>query len=378
MNKRLALILCLAFVARMVAIWYFGFERITFGDAADYLATTSSMCETGTYPEGGSVPFFRAPGLPVFILLTTLCHTEQVVSTKIALAVIDCLEIGLIYGLAMLLWKRETIALKAALLAAIYPVFLFQVTDLRTEPLFMFFLTGCLLFFMQGLVGNWARSFVLAGICLGLAALTRPVALVLIVLFCLAILFWRSIGHRKRWMHAALMAIAFLGILFPWIVLNYGKYGEVILVNDAGGCNFWRGSSPKMHAIYHIKDRTEFTQAALQFERETSPQLAAEIATRSNSPLGRGREWYKAGIENIRSSPEDYLAFLLEKAILYWRAWLNPQVYPLKIVLFSALVILPLYLLGAVGLFSLYGRNRPLFVLCVSYLALSWIAEDVH
>src|SRR5262245_21461889 len=71
-------LLSAALLVRLVAIYSYGPSKIGFEDTPDYLSAASTLCTSGSYPEGSSMPFFRAPGLPFFIAAVTFCRTETV------------------------------------------------------------------------------------------------------------------------------------------------------------------------------------------------------------------------------------------------------------------------------------------------------------
>ncbi len=374
-HRSLLSILFVGFALRIAAIWQIGFQHIEFGDASDYVEMARCLCETGDYPEKGNLPFFRAPGLPFFIAATTLCATRAVGMVKIALALIDCLTIAVVYAFAVLLWNQRTMTLSASLIAAVYPIFVVQITDLRTEPLFMFFLTSSLFLFVKGMSEEGWSSLFISGLSLGLASLTRPVALILIGFFILAIFCVQVTLPRRRYIRMAAFALGSMLTLLPWVAFNYNKYGEIILVNDAAGYAFWRETNPEVYALCQVKDRAQFAWAARQFESSTSPRFAAEVAAKSKTPLGRSKQWYALGMRNIRRSPHDYGRHLLHKAVTYWRPWLNPQVHSTETVLLSGILFSTVYMLAAVGLFVLSHQNRSRAMLFIGYFLLPWIAQ---
>src|SRR5207245_4226732 len=104
-------------------------------------------------------------------------------------------------------------------------IFIDSVCDVRSEPLFMLFLTAAI---WSLLVHRDGR----AGVATALAALTRPTALLCIPLFALY-------SGRRRWVA---LIIASVLTLAPWVMRNYLRYGELILVNDAAGYSVWHAS----------------------------------------------------------------------------------------------------------------------------------------
>ncbi|HJQ41355.1 MAG TPA: hypothetical protein VKB93_29800 [Thermoanaerobaculia bacterium] len=329
----------LAFAIRLAAISLS--DHAEFGDARDYLDTATALCKTGAYPDQGNLPFFRAPGLPFFIALSTACDPQRVGLVKIALALVDSATVALIVLISGSLW--------AGLAAALYPLFIVSTTDVRSEPLFMFLL-------VLALYGLQRRKPALCGASLALAALTRPVALIFVPLFAV---------RRPR-----TFLLAFALVLAPWTIRNYVRYGEFILVNNAGGYSLWRGTHPEMARIYSIRDREEYRRATIEFE-----QRYADRPMQALTPRARSAEWRDAALANIRAHPRVELLFTLKKAWIYWRPWLNPQEYSFKIVLATGIVTTALYVLASFG-FARMERRVVLWV--AAFFIVGWIAHLPH
>jgi len=352
--KRAALALAaLAFLIRIAAIAATGFDRVEFGDARDYIDTAASLCESGTYPSQGNLPFFRAPGLPFFIALSTACHPRNIALIKLALALVDSLTVALMVLLSFSAFRSMRAAILAGLAAALYPLFIVSITDVRSEPLFMFFMT-------LSLFGLATRRGAVSGAALALAALARPVALIFVPLF--------AIPRTRR----AAFLIAFFLVLAPWALRNYARYGEFILVNDAGGYSLWRGTHPEIARIYSIRDRDEFRRASIEFEQRFTAPMMQRINASTSSPRARSAAWRNAALRNVNANRPLEFRFALKKAWLYWRPWLNPQEYSSYIVLSSAVFIIALYALGFAGI------PRSMLVWVLSYFLLGWLAHIPH
>ncbi len=369
--KSFFLILLIAFVIRLVAIFIVGVDKITFGDAADYIATSQFICANGgDYPERGNLPFFRAPGLPFLISAFTLCNPEKVLLIKVLLVLLDCLNIVVLFRLCQSLTSNNMASIIAALSASLYPIFIFQVTDIRTEPLFMFFLLLSFLFLGKGWSCFSKKNVLLSSFFLAAASLTRPSALVLFFLFAFSFLFF----NKEQLLNSLKSSTVYLLLCFfwisPWIAFNYLKYSELIIINDSMGYNFWRGSSSYMYDLYQIEDRDLFHETANRFENEISVNLEKSIRKNQNTPMSRSAEWFNLAVKNIKHKPFQYLKFSIQKAFIYWRLSLNPQVYKLKAVILSSLIFVPFYILGFLGLLRL--RKKVLFFI-ILYLVTTWL-----
>src|SRR4051794_6416909 len=120
------------------------------------------------------------------------------------------------------------VGLVAALIAAAYPMLWTADVSLMSETLYGVFLTGALL-------AAVARRALLLGVVLGLAALTRGEALLLVPLLAVP-LFW----HAPR--SLAVCVVAFAVVLAPWTIRNLTTFDRPVLVsNNANG--LWVGAN---------------------------------------------------------------------------------------------------------------------------------------
>lgn len=370
----------LALAIRIFAIEATGASQIRFGDAGDYLDTARSVCTEQVYPERGNLPFFRPPGLPFFIAVVTGCGETGVRGIKYALAACDAATVVVIFELGLLLFGSLA-AWLAALAAALYPFFIFSTTDVRSEPLFMLLLTLSILLLLRG---NAAGS----GVAVALAALTRPTALLCLPLFALFAGYGvtglrgpagdaeprdPATAQPRGRTAAASLLIAGLLTLAPWAARNYLRFGELILVNDAGSYSVWHASHAETRRIYDAKTREELRQREHQFENVTIHAVAAQVESRATTPNARDREWRRLAIEELRREPAESARFMARKAWLYWRPWLNPLEYGTPVVVASALILVPLFVLAAIGL-----RRHPLRNAVLVYFAVFWLAHIPH
>ena len=358
----------------MAAIAWSGPTVVAFGDGPDYLATARHVCEEHAYPDRESLPFFRAPLLPAFIAATTLCHPERIAAVKVALALCDSLTAVLVGEVAWLLFASSAVAGLAALLAAVDPFFIAGVCDIRTEPLAMLFLTAAI-WLLLGAVRNLdLAKGLLSGVAFASSALARPAGLAALSIAIVSALFAPGPTNR-RWRLAMAVTAGGLVALFPWIARNAIRYHEFIVVNDAAGYNFWRGSHPEMDRISRIKAPSEYRGAARVFETVTAPAAARAIEAGAAGPRERSRAFFEAGVANVRQDPVEALAFAARRAWRYWCPWLNPQEYSMRVVVASAVLNTGMYVLAAIGLFH-YRRQDPLVVgwLIVYFLGV-WLAH---
>jgi 4-amino-4-deoxy-L-arabinose transferase-like glycosyltransferase len=118
--------------------------------------------------------------------------------------------------------------LAAAVVAALYPMLWTADVSLMSETLY-----GALL--AAALLAAVARRAVLLGVLLGLAALTRGEALLLVPLLALP-LFWRA----PRALAACVAALAL--VLAPWTIRNLATFGAPVLISS-NASGLWVGAN---------------------------------------------------------------------------------------------------------------------------------------
>ncbi len=374
-KKELLLCLAVALTLRLIAVGLSGPDVVRFGDAEDYLIHAGRLCTDGEYPERGNNHFFRAPGLPYFIAAVTFCQPPRILAVKVALAGIDTLTVALVGLLASLVWADGKAFRPAIWLAAVYPPFVVQVTDVRSEALFMFALTGGLVLLLKSRQTGRSRWLVAAGLATGLAALVRPSALFVVAFLAAVACLFPPGGRRWRLAGAGLVLAGSLLAIGPWTARNLLRFGEVILVNDATGINAYRGASPEMFGIMTASNPEDVASARRRFE-EAYLEEAERIAVEGASPGERDRLWRNRTAELIAADPASYLGSLGWKAISYWRPWLNPRFHGPRNVALSAAILAPVLIGAMAGLSLLRRRDRWLFGALLAFLILGCLVHS--
>ncbi len=174
------------------------------------------------HPEQLQADAVVTPGYPLFLSLFvnadgSLRHFQLIITQ----AVISTLTIILVYGLFSKLGAGW--ALLASFLTASSPHLVSMSTYVLTETLFCFLLIAFL-----ALASHFARArtglFLIAGIVLALATLTRPwtQAFILILLFFLPLSL-----YQKKITKPLLLLLGFVLVLSPWLIRNYLTLGRI-------------------------------------------------------------------------------------------------------------------------------------------------------
>lgn len=399
----LAAILLAALVVRVTAIVVTGPTALRFGDAQDYVGAAVALCADGRYPDRGSLPFFRAPGLPLFLAAATLCHPQNVIAAKLALALCDVATAALAAVLTLQLFGHAArpAATIAAALVAIDPFLVLASSDVTSEPLTTLLLTaalcallgarqaGCSSAAGAGTPADVSRRGggpILAcagGAMLGLACLTRPgvlaVAPAWLLLPALGVPRGSDARGRPRW-HTRMLPLIVAGCgliatIAPWSWRNWRHFDEPIVVNDAGGYNAWRGTHPRLHEMLATTDPSRFAADSRQLEQDLE-HLAREHGLGSEaSPGARDRGWWAAARANLAADRARGARIVVRNLGAFFRPWLDPAAHGSATVAISGLWFVSLSVLALAGTRAIWSRDRSAVVLLASGVLLVALAH---
>jgi 4-amino-4-deoxy-L-arabinose transferase-like glycosyltransferase len=135
------------------------------------------------------------------------------------------------------------VGLLAGILTALYPYQLFQDLTVNDTAVFICLLTAGLYFAGRALreadrnYWNWA----ICGLLLGIAALTKTLALVVVPGLLLAC--WLRFGWRSALRAAVTLGVAAMIVIAPWMVRNTQLNGTFTLISTNDGSNFYQGNN---------------------------------------------------------------------------------------------------------------------------------------
>lgn len=153
---------------------------------------------------------------------------------------------------------------------------------------------------------EWRRPWpwlLLAGLCLGFAALTRPVAALLgpalVVIWCL-----KGLGWRRSVTAGAVVAATAVAVIVPWTVRNYSVFHTFVPISTQGGISLWLGANPYSHGdIINCPEMRPEQYELLQIEDE----------------IERDREARRRALEYIRAHPLRWLGIAPAKVYFMYQ-----------------------------------------------------------
>lgn len=347
----------------------------------------------GTWNMGGRA-FFRAPLYPFFLSLIYRLFGHDLVAARVVQAIIGASSAAAMSGCGWRIGGRSA-ALWGGLVSALFGTLVFYDGELLI-PCLLVALSSWSLFC---LLAPWSRTSLVVGCFLiGLAAIARPNALVLLPLSLLFVYTRVRGGVRAR---AGVVAAAALAAAIPigFVTLaNFRAEGTLVLVASQGGVNFYAGNNPsatgRTAAIEELRDVSnswnEFVDAA---RRAAETERGIPLDSREVSDYWSSKAW-----RWIADHPRDAVRLNLAKVYYLVNGYETPnnrdlyydRPFPLNVLVWKSRwfyfpwgIAFPLAVMGAIvgvrdrktraniglaaGWVLLYGLSLVPFFVCARF-----------
>ena len=298
-------ILLLAFLLRIVFfVVVFGNFADNFGWARDdnYDEIALNVIQGNGYRINATdSPNTVRPPLYTLFLMTVFVIFGQarwkIVVIQALLQVITCY---LLYRLTLKMTGSKTSSKVAALLLAVYPQSMLYCSMYLTETLFTLLLVITALAYLNLVTNNDGKRSLILGMVLGLAALTRPVSMLLILpLVLLYLVKTSNIDLRSRFLNAGLVILAFVITIIPWTIRNYDCTGKVIPVSSRGG-----------HFLY--------SNTITSKQDEVRDQIKAFGVNDNNDVEARDGKYLEMAVRNILNKPHLFIGNTIKTSLDFW------------------------------------------------------------
>ena len=232
--------LLVIFVVINVVLYIFSYDGATLNEGADasqYYMQALSFLESGQFNDG-DVPFtFGTPLYSIFLSIPIYIFGLQG-----SIVVIVFLQCALLY-ITGFLSRKILLQFSNKFGVLLHAVVIFNPKSIITahlvqsETLFTFLFIWSVVIAFKIVTDFSLKNIVLLGVLTGLATLTRPVALYLLILWPIFILITLIIKFKQiSNKYVKLLVIVLAGglIISPWYVRNYINFGEVFLTSNSG------------------------------------------------------------------------------------------------------------------------------------------------
>jgi tetratricopeptide (TPR) repeat protein len=266
----------------------------------------------------GSGPFFRAPFYAYFLGLIYAIFGPSLIAAKMIQHIIGAASCVFIFLFTESYFDRKT-AVMAGFLSAFSWVFVYYEDELLLDSLLVLF--GILLIWtlIRSAERRSWRGFLVSGLLLGLASITRPNFLA----FLPAILIWLVIifpGEIARTVKAFILVVAGTAILiFPVTLRNIVIGHDNVLIASQGGINFYIGNNSRADgasaSIPEFGPTWQYSDAEYLAKKETG-QLGQEM-----KPSVVSSFFYDKGYRYIFGKPLSWMGLMLKKLDLFWNSY---------------------------------------------------------
>ncbi|MCS7010434.1 MAG: glycosyltransferase family 39 protein [Anaerolineales bacterium] len=335
-------------------------------------------------PVRGVPTSFRAPLYPAFLALVYLLTgmgAGRFFAARLAQTLLSAALAPLTWSLARRLLpgdspeaaqRRERAAVAAAWVVACYPLLIVYPFGLATENLFFPLVLLSLLFLLRAAERPAPVNFLLAGLFLGLAALTRSIILPFAGLAFLWLWFGKPVEPPSQAVKPSLSPKVgaflafwiFLMLVLPWVIRNSLLHDRLLGIETSLGYNLYLGYHPKGDGSFVFGPSFDLIPILDDAERD---RLGMERA-----------------IEFIRAAPERFFPlalnrlgffFGLEKRVLVYFYANNFLGYipPLPLLLITLVMFLPFVIVAAsaplgLALLRLGSKTTLVWLLLGAYL----------
>ncbi|MGE5692264.1 MAG: tetratricopeptide repeat protein [Candidatus Zixiibacteriota bacterium] len=327
--------------------------------------------------------FFRAPLYPYLLGAVYYVFGHNYLAPRIVQYLLGATGVVLLALLAARLFGKKP-GIVSGLVFATYASVIYFEGELLLDFLLLPLDLLIFIFLYKAKEKPFPLNWTLAGLWLGLSAITRPN----ILIFVPVVLFWIwYCFHKNETLQRQLkFAALFLGGIFlpilPVAIHNYRAEKPLVLIASQGGINFYIGNNPNANGYTsmmpgHLQTNWELADIRAMAKAETGKELSsAELSD----------FWYGKGLEFWKEQPVAAFTLLLKKTYLFFTSFEisnNQDIY-----LFwknsSLIRFLPVgfWLIGPLGLlgivFSFVNRKARLLFAFVLIYAFSVILFFVN
>lgn len=231
-------VLTLAFAIRLC--WILIFHPNPVSDFSFYFRSAESIARGYGYTKhGGFATAYFPVGYPLFLAMLFRVFGASVTVAQTANLILSVASLWLAYWIARDLFRSELAGRLSLLFLAIYPnnIAYTSLVGVEIFHLFLLFLGVALLLPCISIKGTaHPGRLLIAGLVFGFATLIKVQTLLLPAL--LLLLFpqfsWEGRSLVNRLKRVAILYVALIVVLSPWVIRNYRLYNDIVLSNNDG------------------------------------------------------------------------------------------------------------------------------------------------
>ncbi len=259
-------------------------------DVVDYEGLAwRTVSGDGYVLETGEPTARRSPGTSFTLVPIYLVFGHSYLAAHVWFCMLSSLTCAALYAFGRAAGQAH-IGLLAALLLAVYPPHAYLAMHFFSETPFALAVTIACAATLSALKGNAPKYAIWAGIAWGCAHLIRPMAIVCIPIGLVAFALIREWHTRLGMRQCALILIAALTVVTPWMIRNANVIGTPTVSTLVGGYTFWGANNTVVLTDPRYYGSWEFDDERLYV---SDPPLAGTEPERKREAWRRGLEFVR-------------------------------------------------------------------------------------
>ena len=302
------------------------------------------------------------PVHPLYLSLVYKIFGPNPLASRIIQALLSAVTTIILYHFTRKVLDPET-AFVTYLIAAFYPYYIYYTGVLLNETISIFLLI--LSFWIFELMKEKDKIIypLMFGFLLTLLVLARSVFLLFFIIALALVLLTIRKGLKK----AALMTLAFIVTVSPWVIRNYNIYNQIIIMPTKGGWNLWERNNYRLNPDFLEIEHPELKKSFKIISDSDKKNLKRRDLTFYPDLKGKNEperdEIFKNMFkEFVKANPVIYLKLCHIRAFEFFRIthmYIDGYVYKVLAWLSAGLMMI----LGSIGGLFLLKRWRNLLVL---------------
>ncbi len=354
------LIISAIFLVKLLFVLFVNVATLIPGSDAQYYLKLRDQALSGDILFTSGAEKFIAPVYPWFLALTGAVFGKDIFWIYFMQAVLGTVNVYVFYLIA-----SNILNPKRALFVTGFYLLYFPVLILGGEILpSLLGMTLILLFFHNlflALKEERRQNFVLSGVYLGLAALTRSVALYIPVIVLPLLLFYK----RSLWKKYSVFLAVFILVLVPWSVRNF-------YVKDAANRN----------RIIIISQREELKAVSILKEKVFDEKILKISTLIENAGRAFLYPYRFSFIYSYNGPPDYHYANISVKNIQsFYKFFKQPKVVLSAILFFIHFALISFFALGIYKLIRnlrlIHGENLKFFYNLILFIYIGYISASI-
>lgn len=315
---------------------------LDFPDSSTYMRAGEELFSFGQIKIGNVMPLH-----PIFVHLL-----GSPIAVKLANIVLATISIFLMYKISLKIFQEEKIALLAALIASLYPYFIFYSITGLTEILYITLLLAAFYFLYE-------KKFLIASIFIVVSILHRPTLDLLapILIFTFAFIVHRY-SVKVSMIKVLQYFFVYIVLMSPWWIHQYNKYDQFVRLNLGDGIVWYSGNNPMNQSGGGVTGELK------------GDDMNLSIFSHIVDPIEKNNAMKKAAFDFIKENPQRFVELAGVKFIRFWRLWPYASQYEKPVYIIMSLLSYGVVLIFFIGFLIIYAKEYFRLVLPILLLFL--------